>query len=228
MAPSPQHSSSQVNLWATWIITSATALCSLSFVAGTFGDTLQTVSIGAGSNPSQLIVWNRTTYCYARLSSWAPRRTEGSQWRTTGLSGIQTMSSLCWRQLQTWVKAESLLKSTSLMLPVTSDLKSEIWARFFLCKTKEVKTTTKCLTWKDVSKQDQGSLGWVFWTTKPLVLYILYLYTSKHVNLVKRASILFLRLLKLPSRKTHTQRFLSWRQGFCSFLIFFLKTEVSF
>lgn len=92
---------------------------------------------------------------------------------------IQVMSSLCFRQLQTWVKAESLLKSTPLMLPVTSDLKSEIWARLFLCKTKEIKTTTKCVILKVLSNQDQGSLGWVYWTTKPLVLRISYLHSSK-------------------------------------------------
>lgn len=179
MAPSPQHSSSQVNLWATWIITSAAALCFLSFVAGTSGDTLQTVCIGAGSNLSQLIVWNRTTYCYACLSSWAPRRTEGSQWRTIGLSGIQTMSSLHCRQLQTWVKAESLLKSTSLMLPVTSDLKSEIWERFFLCKTKEIRTTSTshwrmCLT--------RTKVPWVECIELQSLLYSVY-YTFTLLNM---------------------------------------------
>lgn len=138
MAPSPHHSSSQLTLWATWIITSAAALCSPSFFAGTFGDTLQTICIGAGSNLSQLIV--KAANCQACLSSWAPRRTEGSQWRTIGLSGMQTVFSLGCRQLQTWVKAQPLLKPTSLMLTATSDLKSEIWARFFFCaKQKRLK-----------------------------------------------------------------------------------------
>lgn len=193
LAPSPQRSSSQVNLWATWIITSAAALCSPSFFAGTFGDILM---YWAESNLSQLIVWNRATYCNACLSSWAPRRTEGRQWRTTGFSGDKPCPHYAVGNCKRGWKQNLCSNPHHWCCQLLLTWNQKSGQDFFLCKTKEIKTTTKCLTLKVLSNQNQGSLGWVYWNTKPLLLRISYLHTSKHVSLVKGTSIVFLRFLQ--------------------------------
>lgn len=79
MAPSPQHSSSQVNLWATRIITSAVAPCPPNFLQGHLGTYCRLY--WSRINPSQLCEIGPPI---ATPASWAPRRTEGRQWRTIG------------------------------------------------------------------------------------------------------------------------------------------------